>query len=212
MKNIRYVLLSPLIHFTIAAPLIYYQQAKTWEYIPHIQAVQDTEKESWIPSGEEQFAWSPCYEYRPSIANKFVYTVEFPAGVLIGLDPTHNGCDPGALALVLRRHMHHVRLKTAIVILNCLLAVGICAQWSLVGLWIDRLRRSLKPARRWTITVGVITVAGVSMAQAGFGTTGWRELVAMISGFLALLAWIVLLAMFAITAITSTLQKIRRAS
>jgi hypothetical protein len=79
-------------------------------------------------------------------------------------------------------------------------------------LWIDQLRESLKPVRRWIITVGVIAIAGVFMAQAGFGTTGWRELVAMISGFLALLAWVVLLSMFAITAITSTLQRTRRAS
>src|SRR5438034_1041688 len=86
-------------------------------------------------------AWNPCYEYRLSTADEVIAFVEFPAGMLVAPhSSSENVCNPATLRPVLRKLRNLMRLKTRIVLLDCLLVLGIIVHWRLVGLWIDCLR------------------------------------------------------------------------
>ena len=52
-----------------------------------------------------------------------------------------------------------MRLKTRIVLLDCLLVLGIAGQWWLLGRWLDHLRDRHKSSRRWIIPVATITIS-----------------------------------------------------
>ena len=60
------------------------------------------------------------------------------------LIPPHgaSGCNLTVLRPILRKLRSRMRLKTWIVLLDCLLIIGIAGQWWLVGRWLDRLRRA----------------------------------------------------------------------
>ena len=171
----RFSLLLPLIHMAISLPVIYYVEALIWQQIPRIQATEDFEKTAPPPmlhSGP-MIAWDPCYEYRASNADRFIFLTEFPAGILI---PPHgaSACNPTVLRPILQKLKNWMRLRTRIVLLDCLLVLGIVGQWWLVGRWIDRLRERRKHARRWIIPVATITISGIVVAAAAFGN--WRSL------------------------------------
>ncbi len=103
-----------------------------------------------------------------------------------------------------------MRLKTRIVLLDCLLIIGIAGQWWLVGLWLDRLREHRKHTMRWIIPVATITTFGIIVAAAAFGNPRRFELSAIIVSLIAFLAWVTLLLMFAIAAVQSVLRLSRK--
>ena len=100
--------------------------------------------------------------------------------------------------------------ETRIVLLDCLLVLGIIVHWRLVGLWIDCLRERHGPTRRWIILAAAITISGIVGEAAAF--ENWRplELGAAILTLIAFLAWVVLLLMFAVTAVRSAIRSGRK--
>jgi len=119
------------------------------------------------------------------------------------LIPPHgaSACNPTVLRPILQRLKNRTRLKTRVVLLDCLLVFGIAAQWFLVGRWLDRLREELRPVRRWINPVVTITIAGIVVAASVFGNWRSLELGAAILALIAFLAWVVLLLMFAVMAV-----------
>jgi hypothetical protein len=202
VKAFRYSLLLPLIHLAISVPVLYYEEASIWRQIPRIQVAEDFEKTAPPPifhSGP-MIAWNPCYEYRPSIADRFIFAVEFPAGMLIAPHGA-SGCNPTLLRPILQKLKNWTRLKTRIVLLDTLLVLGIVSQWWLVGRWIDRLRERRTHARRWIVPVATITISGIVVGAAAFGRGRPWEFVAIILPLMALLGWLALLLMFADAAV-----------
>ena len=214
MKAFRYGLLLPLIHLAISLPVIYSEEASYWRYIARAQAEEDLENTAPPPifhSGP-MIAWNPCYEYRPSTADEVVAFVEFPAGMFVAPHgSSENVCNPVILRPVLLKLRNLMRLKTRIVLLDCFLVLGIVGQWRLVGLWIDHLRERRGPARRWIILAAAITISGVVGEAAAF--ENWRplELGAAILALIAFLAWVVLLLLFAVTAVRWAIRSGRKA-
>jgi hypothetical protein len=201
VKALRYSLLLPLIHLPLSLPLIYHEEALYWRYIPRIEVVEDFEKTPPPPilhSGP-MIAWNPCYEYRPSTADKFIFLVEFPAGMLI---PPHgaSACNPTVLRPILQKLKSWIRLKTRVVVLDCLLIFGIATQWRLVGGWLERLLRQHGHRKCWIIPVVTITIAGIAVAASTFGNWRSLELGAAILSLIAFLAGVMLLLMFNVTA------------
>ena len=200
MKALRYSFLLPLIHLAMSVPIVLYEEALIWRQIPRVQAAEDFEKTAppILHSGP-MIAWNPCYEYRASDADRFIFSAEFPAGILI---PPHgtSGCNPTVVRPILQKLKSWMRLKTWIVLLDCVLVLGIVGQWWLVGRWIDHLRQGRKHARRWIIPVATITISGIAVAAVAFGK--WRSLEpsAIILSLIAFLAWVALLLMFAVAA------------
>jgi len=212
VKALRYSLLLPLIHLALSLPVIYQEEAFYWRYIPRIQVVEDFEKTAPPPirhSGP-MIAWNPCYEYRPSTADKFIFLVEFPAGMLI---PPHGAsdCNPTVLRPILQKLKNWIRLKTRVVVLDSLLIFGIATQWWLVGRWLERLLRQRRHPRRWIIPVAMITIAGIVVAASTFGNWRSLELGSAILSLTAFVAWVVLLLMFAITAVRWAIRFSRKA-
>jgi hypothetical protein len=213
VKALRYGLLLPLIHVAISVPVIYHEEASYWRYVPRIQVEEDFEKAAPSPifhSGP-MIAWNPCYAYRASTADRFIFAVEFPAGMLIAPHGA-SGCNPNLLQPILRKLKKWLHLKTRIVLLDGLLALGIAGQWWLVGRWIDRLRERRRHARRWIVPVAAIIISGIIVAAAAFGSRGTLELSTMMLSLIALVAWLALLLMFAGTAVQGVLrlrQKVR---
>ena len=171
MKAFRYGLLLPLIHLAISLPVIYSEGASYWRYIPRAQAEEDLENTAPPPifhSGP-MIAWNPCYEYRPSTADEVVAFVEFPAGMFVAPHgSSENVCNPVILRPVLLKRRNLMRLKTRIVLLDCLLVLGIVGQWRLVGLWIDHLRERRGPARCWIILAAASAISGIVGEAAAF--------------------------------------------
>jgi hypothetical protein len=213
VKALRYSLLLPLIHLAISVPVIYYEEASIWRYIPRIQAEEDFEKNAPPPvihSGP-QIEWRPCYEYRPSIADEVIALVEFPAGMLIAPHgSSENVCNPAILRPLLLKLRNWMRVKTRIVVLDCLLLLGIVGQWWLVGFWLDYLREWRRSSKRWIIPVAAITISGISGAGVAFGEWAPLRIGAAILSFIAFLAWVILLLMFAVTAARWAIQFSRK--
>jgi amino acid transporter len=212
VNALRYSLLLPLLHLAISAPVIYYEEAFYWRYIPRIQAIEDFEKTAPplpLHSGP-MIGWNPCYEYRPSTADKFIFLVEFPAGTLI---PPHGAsdCNPTVLRPILQKLKNRIRLETRVVILDSLLIFGIAVQWGLVGRWLERLRRRRAHLRLWIMPVVTITIAGSVVAASSL--VNWRpwEIGAAILALIAFLAWVVLLLMFVVTAVRWSIRFGRKA-
>jgi hypothetical protein len=186
----------------ISAPVIFYEEAFYWRYIPRIQPVEDFEKTAPSPTlhSGPMIAWIPCYEYRPSTADKLIFLVEFPVGMLI---PPHGAsdCNPTLAGPLLKKLQNWMRLEIRVVILDCLLIFGIAAQWALVGRWLEGLRGRRAHLRRWIIPVVTITIAGSIVAASSLENWGSWELGAAILALIAFLAWVVLLIMFVVTAV-----------
>jgi hypothetical protein len=202
VKALRYSLLLPLIHLAISVPVIYLEEALYWRFIPRIQIEEDFEKtapRSIFYSGP-MIAWNPCYEYRPSIADRFIFAVEFPAGMLIAPHGA-SGCNPTLLRPILQKLKNWMRVQPRIVLLDSLLLLGIAGQWWLVGHWIDRLRKRRKHTNRWIIPVVTITICGIVVAAASFRESRPWEFVAFLLPLMALLAWLTLILMFSVTAV-----------
>jgi hypothetical protein len=200
VKAFRYGLLLPFIHLAVSLPVIYYEESLIWRQIPRIQAAEDFEKAAPPPISHSGpvIGWDPCYEYRASNADRLILLVEFPAGMLI---PPHGACacNPTLLRPMLQELKRWVRLKTRIVLLDCLLTLGIVGQWWLVGRWIDRRREQHGPVKRWIIPVAVITTSGIIVALA-YESRGSLEVVAIILSLIAILAWLSLLLMAGVVA------------
>ncbi len=103
-----------------------------------------------------------------------------------------------------------MRLKTRIVLLDCLLILGIAGQWWLVGRWLDRQREHREHTMRWIIPVGTITIFGIIVAAAALGSLRGLEFGAIIVSLIAFLAWVTLLLMFAVAAVQSVLRLSRK--
>jgi hypothetical protein len=212
VKVLRYSLLLPLIHVAMSVPVLYHEEALIWRRIPRLQALEDFERTAPSPivhSGP-MIAWNPCQEYRASNADRFIFFAEFPAGILI---PPHgaSGCNPTVLKPILQKLKNWMRLKTRIVVLDCILIIGIASQWWLVGRWLDRRRERRKQTLRWIIPVATITIFGFVVAAAGFGDPRRLEHSAIILSLVAFLAWVTLLLMFAIAAVQWALRLSRKA-
>ncbi len=201
VKALRYSLLLPLIHFVISVPVIYHEEALYWRFIPRIQIEEDFEKTAPRPIFQSgpMIAWNPCYEYRPSTADRLIFAVEIPAGMLISPHGA-SGCNPTLLRPILQKLKNWMRLRPRIVLLDSLLLLGIAGQWWVVGHWIDRLRERRKHTKRWIVPVVTITICGIVMAAASFGKSRPWEFVAIVLPLMALLAWLALLLMFSVTA------------
>ena len=206
MKAFRYCLLLPLIHLAISVPVIYFEEATYWRLVPRVQAEEDFEKTAPLtPHSGPMTAWDPCYEYRPSTADKFIFAVEFPAGMLI---PPHGAaaCNPTLLRPILQKLKSWIRLKTRIVLLDCFLVLGIVGQWWVIGRWIDHLHQCRKRVRRWIIPVATVTISAVAVAVSAIGNWRSLELCAIMFLAIALLAWVSLLLMFAVAAVQWALR------
>jgi len=219
VNALRYSVLLPIIHLAISLPVIYQEEASFWRYVPRIQFEEDFEKTAPppIPHAGPVIEWIPCYEYRPSIADKFIAVVEFPAGILF---PPHGayGCNPTLLRPLLEKLKNWMRLKTRIVLLDCLLIVGIAGQWWLFGRWIDRLRDRRNTAMRRIVLVRIvlvatITISGSIAAAVSFGSSRSSSLdfAATILLMITFLAWLLLLLLFAVTAVRWAIRLSRRA-
>jgi hypothetical protein len=211
VNALRYSLLLPLIHLAMSAPIVYYDEALIWRQIPRIQAQEDFERVApplAVHSGPI-IEWRPCYEYRDSHADRFLFAVEFPAGILI---PPHgaSGCNPTLLQSIWQKVKNWMRVKLRVVLLDCFLIFGIAGQWWMVGHWLERLCKQRKGLMRWIIPVVVNTISGIVVAAETLGD--WRsvELGAIMISMVALLAWLALLLMFAVAAVRWAIRTIRQ--
>ncbi len=193
-------------------PVIYHEEALYWRFIPRIQIEEDFEKTAPRPIFQSgpMIAWNPCYEYRPSTADRFIFTVEFPAGMVIAPHGA-SGCNPTLLRPILQKLKNWMRVQPRIVLLDSLLLLGIAGQWWLVGRWLDRLRERRKHTMRWIIPVATITIPGIAVAAAAFGNPPRLEPSAIILSLIAFFAWVALLLMFAVAAVQWALRLSREA-
>ena len=208
VKRFRYAFLLPVLHLAIAVPAMFRENLSIWEFVPQAQAVEDHERDhpEQISAAPDDFAWSPCYEYRISPAARLILTADLPAALLVGTSP--NECALGAARPIMTRLKYRVRMKSRMILVDCLLFVGIIAQWFLVGRWLDRLAALSKPLRRWIVPNAIIALGGIVMAPTIFGREGVAELINIVAGLVTLVAWLVLLVMFAAVGITSMIRKI----
>jgi hypothetical protein len=164
--RIRYALALPLLHLAIAAAPMIHQQSEGWRYIPIEQAVEDLDRERPEPASDAML-WSPCYEYRLPSAGRLIFAADFPVALLIG--SSADDCSLGTIRQVPNRLKYYLRVKTRVVIIDCLQALGIFVQWWLVGGWLDQRYKQSKPTRRWVVPIAIITVGAIVMAPTAFG-------------------------------------------
>jgi hypothetical protein len=205
--KIRYALILPLLHLAIAAPPTVYQQSGGWRFIPQTQAAEDFDKTHPQPAAA-RMPWDPCYEYRLPSSGRLILTADFPVALLVG--SSVDECALSALSLIPNGMKYHVRVKTRVMLTDCLLVLGIFLQWWLVGGWIDQRYAQSKPTRRWIIPIAVITVGAIVMSSTAFGQESVAEIINTIAGMITLLAWIVLIAMFAVVGAALLSRRIRQ--
>jgi len=100
-------------------------------------------------------------------------------------------------------------VKTWVIALETLIVLGILVQWWLVGGWLDQRFTQSKPTLRWIAPIAVITVGAIVMASTAFGQGEIVELVNYFAGMIALLAWIVLIVMFAVAGTAWVVRRTR---
>jgi hypothetical protein len=205
--KIRYAVILPLLHLAIAAPPTVHQQLRGWRFIPQTQAAKDFDKAHPQPAAARML-WDPCYEYRLPSAGRLILTADFPVALLVG--SSVDECALSALSLIPNELKYYVRVKTRVILTDCLLALGILAQWWLVGGWLDQRYAQSKPTRRWIIPIAVITAGAIVMASTAFGQGAVAEFVNILAGIITLVAWIVLIAMFAVVGTVWVIRRIRR--
>jgi len=188
MKRLRYSLLLPLIHLLLSTLLIYPRQQQVW---PHLKSVPPIDETEPTRSDQEGFWPNPCYEYRPSVADRFAIGIELPAGLPLGLDGSFRACNHGLMAPLFRKL--RMGAKTGTIFLDFILTCIIVAQWWLVGWRIDSLHKGAKSASLWLVPAVIISGAGCVMVPAGFGVSGLFELVAFFASAIAFFGWIFLL-------------------
>jgi len=204
--KIRYGLILPLLHLAIAAPPMFHHEYQGWRFIPQAQAAEDFDKEHPGPV-RAGMPWDPCYEYRMPSDSRVIFAADFPAALLIG--SSADGCALGAIRLIPNRLKYYGRVKSRVILIDCLLALGIFVQWWLVGSWLDQRYKQSKPTRRWVMPIAIITVGAIAMAPTAFGQRGVVELVNIFAGMIALLAWIILIIMFIVAGTAWVIRKIR---
>ncbi len=207
LVKIRYALLLPLLHLAIAGSPLFHQESQVRGHTPLVQRFEDLEKE-YPTSPSEGMPIEPCFEYRPSSATRTILAADLPVAILVGASGEY--CDWGAIRLIPNRLLHRLQVKTRVILVECLIVLGIFAQWWLVGFWIDQRRRQSRPMRRWIIPVAIITAGGIAMAPTAFGQQGVVEYVNIYSAMITFLAWIVLLLMFAATGARWVIGRIRQ--
>ncbi|MGO9777845.1 MAG: hypothetical protein ACLPM3_14780 [Terracidiphilus sp.] len=100
-------------------------------------------------------------------------------------------------------------MKTWVIALETLIVLGIIVQWWLVGGWLDQRYTQSKPTRRWIIPIAAITVGAIVMASTAFGQRGVAEPVNIFAALITLLAWIVLIVMFAVVGTAWVIRRMR---
>ena len=206
MQRIRYALLLPLMHLGIAGPPMFHQESTVWRYAPQAQELGDFEAKYPAPEGGGA-PFEPCYEYRFSSATRTIVAANLPTALLVGASA--DGCASPTARLIPNRLKYHLGVKTWVIALETLIVVGILVQWWLVGGWLDRQYAQSKPTRRWIIPIAVITIGAMAMASTAFGQGEIIELVNYFAGMIALMAWVVLIVMFAIVGTAWVIKKNR---
>jgi hypothetical protein len=202
-----YALILPLLHLAIAGPPAVHHQSKEWRFIPEWQAAEDFDKGHPEPVAAGM-PWDPCYEYQVPSAGRLILTADFPVALLVG--SSADDCALGAIRLIPGALKYHVRVKTRVILIDCLLALGIFVQWWLVGGWLDRQYGQSNPTRRWIVLIALITTGAVVMAVTAFVRGDVSGIVNYVAGMIALTAWIVLIATFAVVGTAWLIQRIRR--
>ncbi len=205
--KIRYAFILPLLHLAIAAPPTIHQQSRDWRFIPQMQAAEDFDK-SHAKTLAAGMPWDPCYEYRLPSDGRVLISADFPVALLVGLPADE--CALSALSLIPNGLKYSLHVKSRVFLVDCLLALGIFVQWWLVGAWLDQRFTQSKPARRWIIPIAVITVGAIVTALTAFGQRGAAEIVNYCAGMITLLAWMVLIIMFAAVGTGCVIRGIRR--
>jgi hypothetical protein len=205
--KIRYALILPLLHLAIAAPPVVHRQSRGWRFIQQTQAAEDFDKAHPEPVGS-RLLWDLCYEYRLPSDGRLILAADLPVALLVG--SSVDECALSAIRLVPDRLKYYVRVKTRVILTDCLLVLGIVVQWWLVGGWLDQRYKQSKPIRWWIIPITVITAGAIVMAPTAFGHGGVIELVNIWAGMITLLAWIVLIVMFAIAGAAWVIRRIRQ--
>lgn len=205
--KIRYALILPSLHLAIAALPTVHQQSGAWRFIPQTQAAEDFDKAHPNPVASG-VPWDPCYEYRLPSGSRLILAADFPVALLVG-SPADE-CALSAISLIPNGLKYYVRVKTRVILTDCLLVLGIFMQWCWVGGWLDQRYKQSKPTRRWIIPVALITVGAIVMAPTAFGQGGVAEFVNIFAGMITLLAWIVLIVMFSVVGLAWVIRRIRQ--
>lgn len=150
---------------------------------------------------------NPCYEYRVSLAGRMILAANLPTAFLVGYSASY--CATGAIRPLLNSLRYHVRVRNGVILVECLLVLGIFAQWWLVGRWLDHRRKQMKPLRWWILPVAVITFCACVMAPTAFGHGGVMELVNICLGIMTLLAWVIFFLMFVALGVKGAISKHR---
>ncbi|HEY1464147.1 MAG TPA: hypothetical protein VGF44_12085 [Terriglobales bacterium] len=206
MKNVRYVLLLPIIHTLLAVIMICRQDVRVWQSLPQ-QLPNPAGSQAVMYDNNHVIMWVPCYEFHMRDEERYFFIAEMPTGILFGSNPKLNECHPNVVMPLLRKA--HTPPKVARIILDLLLTFGILGQWWLIGYRIDKSREQSNTVRRWIIPSLWMTVAAILMASAQFVYADWHEEVALLSGVAALIGWLVLLTILGIDAIGFSYRKIR---
>ena len=207
MYRIRYALLLPLMHLGIAGPAMFHQESTVWRYAPRAQQFEDFGAKYPAPEGDA-VPFDPCYEYRLSSATRTIAAANLPAALLVGASA--DGCASPSAWLIPNRLKYRLGVKTWVIALETFIVLGILVQWWLVGSWLDRRVTQSQPTRRWIVPIAVITVGAMVMASTAFGQGEIVELVNYFGGMVTLVAWIVLIAMFAVVGTAWVIRRIRR--
>lgn len=202
MKRLRYSLLLPLLHLFLSALLIYPQQHEIWPYLKNTPPVDEPELSK---PKQEGFGPMPCYEYRPSIADRFAFFVELPVGLPLGLDGSFRSCNHGLMAQPFRKL--RMGAKTGTMFLDLVLACTIAGQWLLIGWKIDSLHKRIKSTWIWLVPAMIISIAGCLMVPAGLGAKGALELIALLASIVAFFTWIFWLVAISVMGVRGIFQR-----
>jgi hypothetical protein len=209
VKRIRYSLLLPLLHLAIAAPPIFRQEVRLWDYLAHAQLSEDYVRDHPVAADNAmQPFMNPCYEYRASAAERLTTAADLPTAFLIGSSARE--CAPGATKAILNKFKYRLRVKTRVILISCLMVLGIFFQWLLLGVWLDRVRKHAKAMYWWFTPIAVITLAGMLMAPAAFASTSTAEMIGLPGIVVSLLAWFVLFGMFLVLGVKALIRRLSR--
>src|ERR1039457_4914021 len=123
--KIRYAAILPLLHLAIAAPPAVHQQSGGWRFIPQAQAAEDFDKAHPEPVAAG-IPRAPCYEYRLPSDGRLILAADFPVALLVG--SSADECALGAIRLIPNGLKYYVRVKTRVILTDCLLVLGIFVQ------------------------------------------------------------------------------------
>src|SRR6266480_1973916 len=150
-----------LVHLCLAVLLIGSEELHDWHQYEQWQFEENRLQKPFSPVLGKDVQEAISVDHWLNNREKTLHTLNIPVSLLLGWYSHPMSIYANSVfGPLLLRLCHHTSVKSRVVILDVILLVGICVQWWLVGLWLQRpvpIARMLRAVAASMTLLGIVT-------------------------------------------------------